>query len=91
MTYIWSHLLTVNQKSKIRTRLGEVVQIELKTGIALRGSVSEKFGEGIRLSEAYVTNHLGPREEENSWSPCVGLVEVPYDEIATLQIISMGP
>jgi hypothetical protein len=65
--------------------------VELKTGIALRGEVSEKFGEGIRLSEAFVTNRLGPGDDGNSWSPCVGLVEVPYDEIETLQIISMGP
>ena len=85
------NLLTVNQRSKIRTKLGEVVQVELKTGIVLRGEITEKFGEGFRLAEAFVTNSLGPGDDENSWSPCVGLVEVPYDEIDTLQIISMGP
>jgi hypothetical protein len=77
---------------QIKTKLGELVQIQLNTGESIRGCVSERVQNGVRLSEAYITEDTPESaDRDDLWVPCFVMIEIPYSKMESLRIISLGP
>lgn len=84
--------MVLEKGPQISTKLGEVVQIRFKTGEYVRGSVAEKTRNGVRLSNAFITEEKPEvADRDDSWVPCMVLIEVPFERVQTMQIVSLGP
>lgn len=71
------------------TKLGEVVQITLKTGERIRGLLIEKTSGGFRLSDSMISD--SESDEDSNWTTFPGFIEVNWSSIESFQIISQGP
>jgi len=77
----------------IDVNLGEGVLIHLNTGDVIGGNVAEKTEKGFRLADAFFVikdKGTGKQRPEESRAAVLGLIEIPYSNVETLQVLSVG-
>jgi len=76
----------------LETKLGEIVQIKLKTTERVRGCVIERTSEGFRLSNSLISSTPNEKKEKDQdWTPFPGFIEVDWTSIESLEVMSLGP
>ena len=76
----------------LEIKLGEIVQIKLKTTERVRGCVIERTSEGFRLSNSLISSTPNEKKEKDQdWTPFPGLIEVDWTSIESLEVMSLGP
>ena len=86
--------LSMSGKPPVEVKLGELVLIHLNTGDVIDGCVSEKTHNSIRLSDASFIEEdpvTGKEVARSSAAASFGLIDIPYANISTLQVLSVGP
>jgi hypothetical protein len=72
------------------TKLGSVVQIRVRSGELIRGCIIKRANNGITLTDAYVAKKMPKKADfAEIWAPCLALLRIPFDNIASIQIIKL--
>jgi len=70
-------------------KIGEIVQVRLKTGEVIRGFIIEKTAGGFRLADSMVSG--SSKDPSAEMIPFPGFIEIKRSSIESFQVITQAP